>query len=341
MGFRKADNRLGVMGNGLLAILLMVGLTACGGGGSSTPAAPAPTINVTASSATIAAGQPVTLTWTTTGATSVDLAEQVSASSVSAQDSQVGLIAVSGPNSCALYADPDYVHAEEREATDEGRETGGLSAAYAVDLNGSKTVSPSKTTTYKFTVTGAGGTITAQTTVNISSTTYNADALVREYNVDYPGGESYSYWWNDVVGTTRWLYGYIDVYDTTGSPSLQTAIDAWNTTLAGFVTLRKSTNPDSPVKVFIDTTISTWGQANYAFGNDFNTVSGNVRINPTAVNVTAVYTHELGHILGFYKHTTNDPNGIMNGTVLGSTITPLVYTMMHRLYELPIHTHMP
>lgn len=102
-------------------ILFAFGLAACGGvGGSSTPATPAPTINVTASSTNIAAGQPVTLTWTTTGATSVDLAEQVSASSVSAQDSKVRLIAVSGPNSCALYVDPNYVHTEG-ETKDEGR----------------------------------------------------------------------------------------------------------------------------------------------------------------------------------------------------------------------------
>lgn len=160
--------------------------------------------------------------------------------------------------------------------------------------------------------------------------------MVKEYNIDYPDGEHYSDWWDY---TTRWAYGYIDIYDTTGSPSLQTAIDAWNTTLAGFVTLRKSDNPNSPVKVFIDTTISSWGQANYWFGNDYSTVGGNVRIHPNAANHTYTYVHELGHILGFYKHTVND--GVMDGGGNNWQITPLVYTMMHRLYELPIKTYMP
>ena len=178
----------------------------CGGGslkGSNpapapTPSNPAPTAQMTAAPASVNAGQPVTLTWSTTNATSVTI------------DNGVGTVAASGsttvkPSSSVTYTltatgsggTVTTTAAVTVTAPAPGAPTATLSAnpttinagqsttlswtttnatSIAIDngvgqnlpASGSASASPSVTTTYTLTATGPGGTTTATTSVTVN-----------------------------------------------------------------------------------------------------------------------------------------------------------------------------
>lgn len=330
----------------LAAVMMFAALmTACGGGGNSsntggTPTTQAPIVGINSSLTSIVPGQSTTIMWTTTNATSASLSEQVASASVSSQSAHVLYTAVQDEHGCTIYGDTDHIHSEKAE-------TAPITAAEAVGLSGSKTVTPSKTTTYTITATGAGGSKSASVTIYVQTNQYNGDQLIKEYQIDYsfqtlPNAPAS---WK---ATTRWDVGYyIDVYDETNSPVLQQALDAWNAVL-GTVFLRKSTDPNSLVKVTLKSDMpagrlgeASWQNAGFITGqhDTYRIIGGHLYIHPTAINFKGLYVHELGHMLGFFKHTTGD--GVMDAYITNDAITPLVYTMMHRLYELPVDTVIP
>ncbi|PIW11580.1 MAG: hypothetical protein COW35_06180, partial [Candidatus Infernicultor aquiphilus] len=56
--------------------------------------------------------------------------------------------------------------------------------------------------------------------------------------------------------------GYVDVYDATNYSQMQKVLNQWNAVIGGPVSLRLSSNPNSPVKVIFDSYI---GQEGYCF----------------------------------------------------------------------------
>lgn len=144
---------------GILGIVCFVALfwmTACGGASSSPadPMAPAPTATLATSSGTVNAGQSVTLTWTSTNATSVMITPSVSSTPLALSGS-----ATVTPQSTTTY-----------NMTATGK--GGTAAAAAT-----VTVSAASSTAPAVTLSAAYGTITSGTSTTLTWTSSNATSV--------------------------------------------------------------------------------------------------------------------------------------------------------------------
>jgi len=153
-----------------------------------------PTATFTASPMTITSGQPVLLSWTTSGATSVSLDNNIGAVALSGTQSvsptvtttytltvtgpggtitqQVTITVNPGPPTATFTASPMTITSGQPVLLS-WTTTGATSVSLdnnigAIALNGTQTVSPTATATYTLTVTGPGGTITPQVTITVN-----------------------------------------------------------------------------------------------------------------------------------------------------------------------------
>ena len=159
------------------------------------PVTPRPTCAMNAAPTTINAGQSSTLSWTSTNATSASINQGIGSvavngsRSVSPSSTTTYTGTFTGPGgsvtctrtitvvprpdapTCDMSADPTSINAGQ-SSTLRWSSTNATSASIdqgvgAVRVNGSRTVSPARTTTYTGTFTGAGGTVTCHATVTV------------------------------------------------------------------------------------------------------------------------------------------------------------------------------
>ena len=175
-------------------------LTATGSGGTLTAQATVtvssgPSITFTASPASVGAGQPSTLTWSTTNATSVSIDNGIGAKPTSGSvqvtptitttyaltaigpggtsSAQATVTVVPPPTIASFFADPPVIL-----AGNSANLVWSIAGASSITIDqgigptsgsGTLQVSPRQTTTYRITATNAGGTSTATTTVTVTS----------------------------------------------------------------------------------------------------------------------------------------------------------------------------
>lgn len=152
-----------------------------------------PMVSISASPTTIIVGSSSTLTWTTTNATSASINNGIGEVSLNGSisvfpnmtttytitvrnssgsaKSSAKVTVKSAPPTVLFSATPTSIHVGET-STLTWATTNATSASInnrigAVSLNGSKSVSPAKTTTYTITVKGNGGTVSANATVTV------------------------------------------------------------------------------------------------------------------------------------------------------------------------------
>jgi hypothetical protein len=194
-----------------MAVITLVG---CGGGSSTAtsnnqpPTDPVPTATLNVSPGAVSSGESATLLWVTTNATSASMTEN--GMGITAKTSQSATV-------ISRTSEGIIVHYKDFPAAQSSGQT--------VPLAGSMTVNPRVTITYTLTVTGLGGTATAQTTLQVTSNpppTPSADALVKTYNVEGFSGNGFP----GNGKTMRWPNGTVAVYDETGFAGLQSALSA-------------------------------------------------------------------------------------------------------------------
>jgi hypothetical protein len=176
-------------------------LTAKGDGGTvkcqttvTVQAPPPPSCTLTANPSNIKDGQSSTLTWTTQNATSVSIDQGIGSvalngsKSVSPHQTTTYTLTAKGdggtvkcqttvtvtsnpPPSCTLSANPDTITQGQSSTltwtTDNATSATIDQGIGSVSLDGSKSVTPSQTTTYTLTATGPGGTVKCHTTVTV------------------------------------------------------------------------------------------------------------------------------------------------------------------------------
>jgi phospholipase C len=203
--------------------LLAVALTACGGSSSSPPAntlAATPTATITATPTQVAPGQAVTLAWSSTNATSVNISPSVSATALPLSGSVTvtpasttpytitangagGTITASATVTVAPVGPPPTVTLAATPATINAGGTSTLAwtstnatsvsitpsvSTTTLALSGSATVTPASTTTYTITATGTGGTASATATVTITTTPLPTVTLTASPTTVFTGG---------------------------------------------------------------------------------------------------------------------------------------------------------
>jgi hypothetical protein len=137
--------------------------------------------------------------------------------------------------------------------------------------------------------------------------------------------------------TMRWRSLPVGVYDKDKIvPNLDKIIAEWNQAIDQEVF--KIGGPDSPITIESD---QNQGLYELFFITPKKTGRlDKVKIisNPQWLTSTKV-KHLLGHALGFFGHTTDDPNGIMDADYeKQKNISPLVISVLRELYKLPVST---
>lgn len=134
--------------------------------------------------------------------------------------------------------------------------------------------------------------------------------------------------------TVRWKILPVEIYYQADLPFFREAINDWNQAMGREVF--KIGGQDSPVVIEIDSDISLVGKSTYRY-SDYLLNEARIVLNPHAGNNKDILKDHLGHILGFFGHTTDDPNGVMDidHTKSGTIISPFVVSVMEELYKLP------
>jgi predicted Zn-dependent protease len=137
------------------------------------------------------------------------------------------------------------------------------------------------------------------------------------------------------VLTMRWRYLPVGVYDRDNLiPDLQNIINKWNQAMGQEVF--KLGGSDSPISIEADT-----NQRSYELFFIIPKKTGRldkVRIigNPSWLDSNKI-KHLFGHALGFFGHTTDDPNSIMDVDYdKQKNISPFATSVLKELYKLPI-----
>lgn len=339
----------------LVAILLMA-LTACGGGGSSSGGGGGGGVSLTVSITPddgIALTQSATLSWSSDGTSATLITKEVATvqalNSEVRQDDKPRVIFEKEPDGrmkiTHIFYEDDLKKVTQKAAAEEK-----TIATTALPPSGSMQVSPTKTTTYTIRATGTNG--SAEKSVTLTVVPHTPDWLVLHYNLQ---PELWIY--NIKAKTMRWENGTVEVYDSTGFARLQEALDGWNQAIGGPVTFRKSTNPNSPIKIREDAAyIDQLGPnicgvapswiAN-ASANDYRIIGANIILYPTNPNkctaekLFTLIQHEMGHAIGFNRHTNMGGANIMDApSNFDAKILPLTRIMINRLYELPVGTEL-
>ena len=139
----------------------------------------------------------------------------------------------------------------------------------------------------------------------------------------------------------RWPDGYVDVYDETNYSQMQEIINEWNSAIDGPVSLRLSSNPNSPVKVYYDQSLDQegiCGNWDIEWGEDYALSMINVRINPNGSSCGypntsyALYLFMFKNVAGFAGWTTKVPYEEWTNF---TTINDTMKKMVHALYKVP------
>ena len=133
----------------------------------------------------------------------------------------------------------------------------------------------------------------------------------------------------------RWPDGYVDVYDETNYSQMQEVLNQWNAAIDGTVSLRLSSDPNSPVKVYYDQSLDQegiCGNWDIEWSEDHALSMIIVRINPYCESYNyPLYLFMFKTVVGFAGWTTK---GVpyeewTNFTTINDTIKKMV----HALYK--------
>jgi len=137
--------------------------------------------------------------------------------------------------------------------------------------------------------------------------------------------------------------GYVDVYDATNYSQMQKVLNQWNAVIGGPVSLRLSSNPNSPVKVIFDSYIGQEGyclKVNNQLSNDYTFSEVMIKINPDESycgypNTTySAYLCAFNAVAGFNYWAEVSPTPFSEWTNF-SRIPDTIKTMVHALYKVP------
>jgi len=135
----------------------------------------------------------------------------------------------------------------------------------------------------------------------------------------------------------RWPDGYVDVYDETNYSQMQEVLNQWNAAIDGPVSLRLSSNPNSPVKVYYDQSLDQegiCGNWDIEWGEDYALSMIDVRINPYCESYNyPLYLFMFKNVVGFAGWTTK---GVpyeewTNFTTINDTMKKMVHAL-HKVY---------
>jgi len=150
---------------------------------------------------------------------------------------------------------------------------------------------------------------------------------VKKYNNDARGGA------NLPVRTVRWRNLPVSIYNQANISNLQSILDEWNQAMGQEVF--KIGGSDSPIVIEADVNNSPFPEF-YTETKNYLITIFKTKVNPQNPNIHYL-EHQLGHALGFFGHTTDDPNGVMDKdhTKTNTVITPFVVSVLKELYDLP------
>ena len=163
------------------------------------------------------------------------------------------------------------------------------------------------------------------------------------YNIDSRGIDSFDGVTPHAPGrTVRWKTLPVTIYNKAELSYLQDVVNEWNQAMGQEVF--KIGGPDSPIVIEADSQISPIGIENYRYKHSLlEKVQIIINPEPNKYEKNDLYhpkdilKDKLGHALGFFGHTTDDPNGVMDidHTKSNTVISPFVISVLKELYKLP------
>ena len=156
---------------------------------------------------------------------------------------------------------------------------------------------------------------------------------VKKYNIEPRGKTS--------IGTVHWRSLPVTIYNQANISGLQSILDEWNQAMGQEVF--KIGGADSPIIIEADTAPNPLPFPTYeAKTENYLLTLFKIKVNPQNPNLHYL-KHQLGHVLGFFGHTTDDdPNGIMNEDHrrTDTVISSFVVSVLKELYYLPPGTYL-
>ena len=142
--------------------------------------------------------------------------------------------------------------------------------------------------------------------------------------------------------TIRWKSKTIQVSGAKGA--WKNAVKRWPTVRFRFVGSPPSRGKGIEILGYVNSgwTGNTCGYASWSFWGDGRLATCKIKMNPSASCKSRpleqnIMTHEIGHCIGIFKHTTD--HGVMDAIVGNSTFTSPVRRMITLLYSLPPGTN--